>query len=371
MVPLYLLSLFSKRHMQTLSSPRRSRRTAAGLALVTGSLAAGACSFPTDAPILEQRWNVPVQSTTIGVAELLPGNVSVSGNAFTITVAAPAPITRTLYQDCPACAAANGATIPKPAFTASTATTTSVPSDIAGATLTGGLLTIQVRNGYAFDPLRPAAGANGSLTVRVTNGSTTLGATTVSGATHSLAPGATLGITVPLSGAITGAQPVTVTVEVSSPAGDPVTMTANQSITVTPSITGLTVASAQVRVNARRVTTETELDLSDIDEELADAVDSAWVRLSITNPFAVSGTLAVTFEAPGEQSLTRDVQLVASTTANEQVVRLSGDELRRFIGHEVTLTIAGDVSATAPVTVTPAQAVAVASRLDLFVSLGR
>src|SRR5438477_3190326 len=88
--------------------------TAAALAVLS------ACSIPTDAPKYDTEWNVPGKSTTISVNSLLPSGVSPTNDnsAFQVTVSpATSTITRTLGQDCAACAALNGQTVPKPAFT--------------------------------------------------------------------------------------------------------------------------------------------------------------------------------------------------------------------------------------------------------------
>ena len=44
------------------------------------------CEIPTDVPIVEQRWLIPVEETTLGVDELLPDGVAVSGNDFDVSV---------------------------------------------------------------------------------------------------------------------------------------------------------------------------------------------------------------------------------------------------------------------------------------------
>jgi hypothetical protein len=349
----------------------RARRWVRGTVSCALAGLAAACAFPTDAPIFEQHWNVPGESTTIGVGEMLPSTVSVDNGAFAVAIDAPAPVTRTLYQDCAACAASDGQTIAKPAFTAVATSTTSLPTDVAGALLSASAVSVTIRNEYAFDPLRPAAGVTGTLTLRVTNGATVLGTTTVTGATSALAPDGTLTVDVPITGAVSRANPITVQVELESPVGDPATMTAAQRILVSPVVAGVRASSAAVEITDQVVSTTSEVDLSDIDEAITQRLDSAAIRLTLTNPFEVAGTLTATLEAPGQAPLARTIELGANATGSTQFLRYTASEIRTFFGHTVTLRVSGPVGAAAPVAVSPTEAVSVASRLDLFVALGR
>src|SRR5205085_12638178 len=86
-------------------------------------VAVSACEVPTKLPSWDQTWLIPGDSTKVSVSELLPKTgeltVSTSGGqpVFAFNMATPAAISRSLGQVCAACAAANGATVPKPAFT--------------------------------------------------------------------------------------------------------------------------------------------------------------------------------------------------------------------------------------------------------------
>src|SRR5689334_15650453 len=84
--------------------------------------ALSACELPTKLPIWNQTWLIPGDSASLGVSQLLPasGSITMSSVArqpvFALTVAAPASYSQTLGQISSACAAANGTTVPKPAF---------------------------------------------------------------------------------------------------------------------------------------------------------------------------------------------------------------------------------------------------------------
>lgn len=351
--------------------PSVRRRTWGTVGCALSALALQACELPTESPIIEQHWNVPSDSSTMSVGSLLPDAVTVDGEVFVVDVADPAAETRTLYQDCATCAAADGTTIPKPAFTATSVTTSEMPAGLTSAPLETGAVNIVLRNQYAFDPIRPAPGVTGTITVQVTNGATLLGTSTIDGTTIALPAGGALNIAVGLNGTVDASSPITVTVEVDSPEGDPAGMTAEQHIVVTPAIVGVTTRSATIEVVNRVVETVSELDLSDLDESFAEKVDSAAIRLSLTNPFPVSGTLTLSLEPVGGTPVTRTITLAPNAVNLGQAVRFAAHEIRPLFGAASTLRISGPVSASAPVTVTPGQLVSIGSRLDLFLALGR
>ena len=128
------------------------------LAAVVASAACEIPNIPNSAPALDLRWIVPAQSGRIAVSNLLPPGVSIlpDSSAFTISIT-PTSVTRTLGQDCGSCNAANGLTVAKPAFIGSSSQTTTIPTDVASATIASGTLIVAVRNNYTFDPLRPTA----------------------------------------------------------------------------------------------------------------------------------------------------------------------------------------------------------------------
>lgn len=351
---------------------RRLRLLGALSGLSALSLGA-ACDIPTEAPIVDQRWVVPSQTSRISVANLLPSGVTILGDSSGFTVsAAAASVTRALSQDCPTCVAGNGFTGPKPAFTATASMTTSLPSDISSATLTGGSLVINVTNNYGFDPLRPngAAAPFGNATITVSNGNTSLGTTTVDGSTQALpANGGTLNVTVPLAGTITGSSPVTVTITLSSPAGSPVFMDASKTIVVTATPTGLKVATAGVSVAGRTLSTTTSMNLSDVDQSISDHVLSGALLLTIVNPFTVTSNLTVTLKPDNGAAITKPLTLGLGTTT--QSIALLQSELKSLLGHNVTLTVTGTPSSSGAVTISPKQAVVVTAKLDISLELGK
>lgn len=348
-----------------------SRRHRHGLALAALALLA-ACDIPSSAPRWQTTWNVPADSTRITVAELLPNGVTVApGNtAFQVAVS-PVSITRTLGQDCGVCAVANGTTVPKPAFQVSTADTTTLPPDLASATLLDDTLTVQVVNGFDFDPIRPSASANGTLTLAVTNGVDTLGKLAVTGATAAIPAGATTVFRVPLAGTVSGAAGIRVALFVDSPAGDPVTIDTASTIGITATVGTFSVSQATVTVFNQTVESPVKaIDLTDVTSDVSDRVAGGTVDLTITNPFGVVGPVTLALDAPNGIQVVKRFQLAADATATTRL-DFTADELRSLLGKNVGMTLTGIVSAPSnTVTVTPDQAVDVTTRLQMTLTTG-
>ena len=320
----------------------------------------------TDPPILQSQFVLPGETTTIGVAQLLPPNVTVSGNSFLVSVS-PVTVSRTLGELCGApCSLLNGQTVPKPPFTAVLTATSNLPTDVRSATLTSGNVVVSLTNGFGFDPLQPGgpAGAKGSIAIRMMSGQTVLGTRTIDGATRTFAPNSTITETIPVSGALSNS--VTAEVTINSPAGNPVTINTSQSFTLSAAPQNFAVSTATVNVNNRTVSANNvTVELSGVDNTIANRVVSGAMLLTITNPFGVTGTLNVTFA--GTTVPTKTFTLRAGT--NTERVDFSGAELRELLGRDLVMSISGPVNGPASgVAITPTQQLTVVSRLELTLS---
>ena len=334
-----------------------------------------ACGLPTEVPkvpLVDVRWVVPSQSTRIAVSNLLPGGIAVSADssAFLVSVAG-ATVTRALSQDCGTCVAANGLVAPKPGFIASASLSTALPADVASATISGTTLQFNAIHNYTFDPLRPSASPaapRGYAIITVSNGTSVLGRDSVDGATTPFAPNVLLSRPIPLSGSISSSSPVTVSVTLNSPAGDPVLIDASRTITASVTPTNIRVPTASVVVTNRQVSSSTTLNLADVDSTIIAKVQRGALLLTIVNPFAVTGSLTVKLTPQGGATITKVVPLALNSTT--ATITLEGPELRSLLGHTVTVSYSGSVSATGPVNVSPRQAVVVTSRLDVELQVG-
>ena len=357
-----------------------ARRLPAGVLRASSAailVSAAACGLPTsipDAPIVDVRWVVPSQSARVTVDNLLPSTVAISvpdSAGFNISASA-ASVTRTLSQDCSACVALNGLTAPKPAFVATASATTNLPAEISAATIIAGSLQVQVKNGYTFDPLRanPTAGSpNGYAVVTVSSGTSVIGKDSVNGATTALPAGTTLTRTIPLLGAITGTQPLTIAMSMNSPQGEARPIDASKTLVVTSTPSGLKVANVTVIVTNKTVSSTSSADLASIDSTIINHVQGGALIVSIANPFTAAGTLTVKLTPAGGAAITKTIVLAAGNTTPAPIV-LSKDELKSLLGHVVAIAYSGVVNSPAPINVSPKQVVVITTKLDLSLQLG-
>ena len=361
----------------------RAARMSARLFLL-GLAAVSACEYPTKLPSWNQTWFIPGDSTRFSVSELLPKTgqltVSTSGGqpVFALSLAAPAAVTRSLGQVCGACAAANGTTVPKPAFTIVDSTPVTMPTDLVAATILNGGFTYTITNNFSFDPIRPnAAGAPyGYFVIRVMNGTTLVAIDSVNGATLAIGKnGASVQRALPLNvggGAlsITSAKPIEIYLTLSSPLGDPVTINTNQSFAVSIQPSPIALTQAQVNVTNQTINAAaTTVDLSSVsDAALINRVRGGTLHLTIASPFGVQGTLTATFSVPGGAQIVKSIPL---TTAAQQTqdVSLTADELKSLLGHTANLSVTGSVSApSGSVTLTPTQVLQITSTFEIILS---
>jgi hypothetical protein len=354
-----------------------------------------ACAIPTEMPNWDTRWDLPLpvgDDLGIGVARFLPAGVDTltltgaTAPIFRATVSVNPQISRSLGATCPSCPSA---TAPKPAFTLNPAATTTVSltaaSSLTSATLsTGSQLALSLINGFGFDPIRPPGTGTtpGTVSFTVTNGTATLGTLVIDGATSALpGNGATSNFVVPLSGTINFSSPITVTMTMVSPAGNPgsnVTMNPGQVFTATATPT-LNISTATVNTPARTINDPGDpIDLTGIDASIADRIpDSTTTQgallLTVVNPFTVGGTFNITFTGtkPSEGGtssvpitpVSKSFAIPAGTATTPST---TGVELRQIIGSNLTAAFTGSVPAsTTPSIVTPASEIAVTGRMQL------
>jgi len=336
-------------------------------------LGLAACDVPTGLPKYDMVWNVPSQSTTIAVNNFLPTGVSLTpdSTAFQVsTTPTTSVITRTLGQDCPACAASDGLIIPKPAYTGGGTATVTLPAGVSSATLVRDTLAVTLKNNLNFDPLRPsvvAGSAKGTMKIAVTGGATTLGSTTIDGAATAFPSGSTLNVLIPLTGVITGTSGMVITTTLTSPLGDPVLIHASQTTVVTAATALFFVSDAKVDLTNQNVTSQsTTIDLSTIDNSISDHANGGELQLTVSNPFAATGTLQANFSG-GPTTITKSINLTAGSST--PTLTFTKADLQSILGYRVQLTFSGNVSGVG-VAVTPGQSVSVDSRLQLNVNVG-
>lgn len=336
------------------------------IAAVVGLGVSAACNVPTDFPIIEQEWIVPLASTTISLSQLLPNGVSISGSSFAVDVGAFAA-TRTLGQVCSACV--NGTTsLPAFDFTF-TSTPQNLPAGLFEGQLTSGTISLQVQNGFSFDP----TSNGGTVTISVIEASgRVLGTTTFVGSALPAGQTTTRAITVSGGsiGTRFGSQISSRTTIDSKAVGTAVTMNTSSQLTVTATPQNLLMSSAGVSLAGKAFNIDPQdLDVAEIDTDVIDHLQSGAIILDVTNPFgAMTATIRINY--PGG-SLVKNVSL--SNDYNPTVTLSYTDaELKRFLGQpSVMLTGNGTMNPAGGLFgVTPTAVVTLKAKLAAKIRLG-
>jgi hypothetical protein len=341
----------------------RARTLSAASALILGG-----CDIPTELPKgWDNEFQFQLEGVSLSVGQLLPSGLPLTpdGGAFGL-VLEPASLSESVGNLCPACAAAEGLTIPKPAFRGSFAGGITLPADVEAASLVTGRVRVTITNGLNFDPLRPGAGARGTLTITLRSSGTPLAPPRViDGEARALPPGSTLTEDMEVGDADL-TETITVSVEVDSPPGAAVRMETAGRLSATAVPAAFRASSAEVTVTGRQIgSAPVGLDLTDVDDLLRDRVRRGALLMSVTNPFEVIGAVTVHFSGPGVH-VVKPLDLGPGTDAHE--IPLSGTELRSMLGSRMAVSLSGAVwSLPGGVSVTPSQALSVGWRLHLVV----
>jgi hypothetical protein len=344
-----------------------ARARLGGRAVLVAALLATACEFPTATPRFESRFVVPLEQTRMAVSELLPAGVTVVGDAFQVTIGAAAA-QRTLGELCGSpCMLLQGQQAPKPAFTSSFGVGQDLPAEVLGAVITGGTASVTVSHSFDFDPLRPpGATQNGTISITVRSGGVTLGTAAMDQAFPRNTP---VTRSVQLSGRVSGG--IEVVVAIVSPASGPVLINNSAPMSVSVAATVVRASEAEVVVHNRPVAVRPALlDLTGIDDGVRDRVRRGALVLEMANPFAVSGVMQLRLHAPASGAdIQRTVQFLPALTT--QRIELTEAELKSLLGHSVTATVTGPVTAPGgTITVRPDQQLVLMPRLDVILEFG-
>lgn len=342
------------------------------IALVVVGLAA--CEFPTEPPRWDQTWVVPVERIRIGVAELLPDGVTVSDDTSAFVTATPgASATLSLAEMCGApCLLAAGFTAPKPAFSDTLTTRSTLPAELIRATLAGGSLDATLAHSFSFDPLRPSedpGAARGHMVIRVTSGGSEVAYDSIDGADQAFPASVTLTPSLAV-------QPVQVTdtveiaIAVISPAGDSTTIDNLDTLGVsfapsTLELADATVAAAGIAIDS----VTTTMRFGGMDSTTLARVRSGALRFRVQNPFTVTGALDMSFRG-GFPAIQHTLDIREGSYGER--VDFTGDEVREILGSDsVDVVASGDVSAAdGTLTVEPWYAMILDSEFELTVLVG-
>jgi hypothetical protein len=358
----------------------------ANRAVLLGFVGVAACdvyAIATDPfPGLIQTWNLPVTTTAVSVASLLPSGVAIystpasnppDSSAFTVNVNG-ITYNRRVGDYCALCQTLNGTTAPKPAFIISpdAGSTVGLPTNVVSASLLGGSVTYTITNGLSFDPLRVStnlANPQGRIVVVVRSGSVVFARDTLKGETQTL-PASTGSITRVLNlqtGPI--ASNITVDLEVNSPTGDNTFINADGILGMNATVSGLRVGSVVINVPTASLNSGApeQIDIGGLDDSFTERAIGGGLELTVTNPFAVAGNMNVTFATSPGPAVSKTAAIAAVTTPQRLTITLDSTEISRILKSDPppTLSIGGSVSSTAPITVSPKQVISMSNRMIL------
>jgi hypothetical protein len=329
------------------------------------------CELATKPPKLQSRLIFPSASTSVAVTDLLPANVQVVGSNFRLTLAPATLVTRSLEEMCGApCASLPWLSVPKPGFTDSIDVAVRLESDIVGATVTGGAIELALTHGLGFDLLHPiGATRTGSLRVSARSGSTVLGTLLID---EPFPHGETLHRTVALQPGDVSSDFI-LSIMLDSPVGSaiPLDSLVHNATAFGATMTLLHLDASEVRVRLHDKDFSTEqmaVDLSGIDHSVIRRLRGGAARITIDNPFAVTGTFELRLQHEGVE-VRRTAQIVPGR--NTSRIELSEAELQALLGHTVLLTLSGTV--TAPdgyVAVRPTQHIGITTTVELVIEIG-
>jgi hypothetical protein len=114
----------------------------------------------------------------------------------------------------------------------------------------------------------------------------------------------------------------------------------------------------------------TSPDVSDVDSDIVDRIQSGGLVLDIVNPFGVGLDMMV--EISGPISIIRKPLVISSAPTSSVVITYTPDEFSEFLGQpDVVLSADGTVVAPAgPATVSPTLEVLINTSLDLTLEVG-
>lgn len=331
--------------------------------LAVGSAAAllAGCDYPTSAPILEQRWIIEVEGTSMSITELLPTGVDTAGGNFTMNID-PVSNNETLGNLCASCFD-SAVPVPVPAFNGPIIANQGLPTDVSGATVASGSMDITIQNDFDFDPLENG----GTITVSLIDDQSgdTVGTVAWTGPTDMLPTGTSDTKTLVLAPGLIGAN-LTVATQVDCPGGQNSTMNTADLMTVTATPSTLAASDVLVQIVNKSVTFGPEpMDTEDVPSDIVDKIVSGGIVLRVVNPFGItlSGTLDL-----GTVSKALNVSGSASSTTT---LSYTATELKSILGQSgINFQGTAVANASGPVAIAPTQELVLEPSIDFTVQIG-
>jgi hypothetical protein len=334
------------------------------LLMTAGAAVMAGCEVPTTTPRFHTSFLLPGETAHVSIGELLPEGVSLSadGQAFLVDLD-PLIISQTLGEMCEECEMLNGQFVPKPAFEADLDSETGLPTEIATAELSGGVISLRIDNDLNFDPLRPADNVFGSVTITVSSAGRVLSEEVISGTDHALPAGGALTRELVLAaGRIE--DPLSIVARVSSPRGDAVQMDSEDSLRIAGVPNNVRISEASVNLGERAFTVDSvELDLSDVGDDMKDRTLGGAVIVEIDNPLGVTGRLDLRIPGVG-------IEKSVGISPGVHRIEFSAAEMRSILGRTNVMELSGLVDAREGVRIRPADSIGIKTRIEIELEVG-
>jgi hypothetical protein len=339
------------------------------LALFT--LSAG-CDIPTDLPKWEQRWIVPAGALGLGVEALLPPGSTLNRDSTLFLIPVDTIFFFSPLGDfCPPCVPLWGLRAPKPAFQGEFRDTLLSELLVSAETLEG-TISLDIRNGFNFDPIRPDSAVFGEIVVSLREGGVggaVLDRETVDGEDTAFPPGTGETLSLVYSGRIRAGTVIEFTVD--SPEGDTVRIDIEDRLSVTAALDTLQATSAVVKVRGRVFQAESlTLNTGELEGAILDRVQAGSLVLETTNPWGIAADLDVSVLSASSGTLILKEISMPGAAATTLRVEFTLEEIRSILAvPDAVLSIVMEVGPGAnDVTVTPDQELTVNAELDLVLS---
>lgn len=300
--------------------------------LLTGSLLTAGCDVPTEPPILEQTWAVPLPETSITAADVAPSFLIPVSGGFEVAVS-PVVSSTDLGTLCgAACDALSGLAAPVPSFSTTIDSNFDLPAGLNVARVGSAAVNVSVTNNLGFDPTENG----GTISLEVLGPGGAVVASTTFDTSQGLPSGTSLQAPFPI-GSIDFAGQFRAVVNV--PGGQTALIDPSGSLSVSAAFTSLIVTGGELGSINEAFSFGPETFESDLGDEVLSRLESGVVELIVANPWGVSVNGVLTL-GPISKSI-----VIPSGASSTVRLDFSRFELQQLFGFGA-FNLAGSATAT-------------------------
>lgn len=302
--------------------------------ILAGCLLFLACDLPTEAPIVEQTWAVPLPEISVTAADVAPTFLVPVPSGFDVALD-PVVAASNLGTLCgAACDTLNGLVAPVPAFTGIVGSNFDLPADLIVAYVRSGVIDVSVTNNMGFDPTENG----GTVSLEVVGPTGMVVASTTFDASQGFPTGSSLQTTL-LLGSLDFDGDVRTVIDV--PGGQTSLIDSAADLSVSASFTSFTVTGGQLGSLDETFIFGPEAFEIDLGDQILENVQGGFVEFKIANPWGATVSGSLDFGPVSKPIL---IQTAASSTVR---LDFSESELREMLRPtSVSLTGVGTASGT-------------------------